>query len=62
VQALGSGSDSAWASHLQIQAEAARSRLGHEFGKVIQAERRRQLLGDDSGSEDFADQMKALLD
>lgn len=59
---VGSGADSAWAAHLQIQAEAARSRLGHELGKVAQAERQRRLLGDESGSEEFAAQMEALLD
>ena len=59
---VGSGPDSAWASHLQIQAEAARTRLGQKLGETLQAERRRALLGDDSGSEDTFKQMKDLLD
>lgn len=59
---VGSGSDSAWAAHLQIQAEASRSRLGQELSELLQAERRRALLGDDSESEDTFKRMKELLD
>ena len=59
---VGSGAESAWASHLQIQAEGSRTRLGQKLAEAAQAERQRRLLGDDSGSEDFAMQMKAVLD
>ena len=59
---VGSGADSAWASNLQIQAENARTRLIQQAGQITQTERRSVLLGDESNSEAWAEQIKALID
>jgi len=60
--AVGSGSDSAWAANLQIQAETSRTRLEQKMASLAQAESQRQLLGDESGSEEFSQNMKSLLE
>ncbi len=59
---VGSGSDAAWAANLQIQAETARTRLTQKAGEITQAERIRQLLGDESGSDEWAGQIKSIMD
>jgi hypothetical protein len=59
---VGSGSDSAWAANLQIQAETARTRLTHKAGEITQRERQMQLLGDESGAEEWATQIKSIMD
>jgi hypothetical protein len=47
---VGSSSDSAWASHLMIEASDASTRLLQKFGEVTQAERREVLLGHKEGA------------
>lgn len=59
---VGSGPESVWAGHLQIQAEAARSRLTQKLSEVLQAERIRQLLGEESDSQDASGRVKTLLE
>ena len=61
---VGSGSDSAWAANLQIQANDASTRLSQKMGEVVQNERRKQFgLEDDSAdSTEWADKLKSLLD
>jgi hypothetical protein len=59
---VGSGSDSAWAANLMIQASNASTRIWQKFGEHTQAERQRQLLGDKSGSSEWVEQVKSTLD
>jgi hypothetical protein len=59
---VGSGSDAAWAVNLQIQAETARTRLNQKAGEITQRERIKQLLGDESGAEEWAKQIESLMD
>lgn len=58
---VGTASDAAWAANLLIQSEAAATRLTQKAGELIQAERIRQLLGDESMSEDFSAQLVLLM-
>jgi hypothetical protein len=61
---MGSGGDAAWAKNLSIQADGARERLAQEFGKVTQAERQRQLLGetDDDTPSNWGGQLQSNLE
>ena len=61
---MGSGGDAAWAKNLSIQADGARERLAQEFGKVTQAERQRQLLGetDDDTPTNLGSQLQSNLE
>lgn len=59
---VGSGSDAAWAANLQIQAETSRTRLSQKAGEITQRERQRRLLGDESGAEEWAEQIKSIMD
>lgn len=59
---VGSASDSAWAANLQVQAETARTRLTQKVGEITQAARTRMLLGDESGSDDWAKQIQSIMD
>ena len=60
---VGSGSDSAWAANLQIQASDASTRLLQKLGEVSQSERQKRLLeGEPKDSTEYADKMKSVLD
>ena len=59
---VGSASDSAWAANLQIQAETARTRLTQKIAGLLQAERMRVLLGDESESDETTRQLKSLME
>jgi hypothetical protein len=59
---VGSGSDSAWAANLMIQASNASTRIWQKFGEHTQAERQRQLLSDKSASSEWVEQVKSTLD
>ena len=59
---VGSGSDSAWAANLQIQAETARTRITQKVAALIQAERREQLSGNEKGIDGFWEQLKSLME
>jgi hypothetical protein len=48
---VGSGSDSAWAANLQIQANGSRERLEQKLGTLTQIEHQNELLGSGSGNE-----------
>jgi len=56
---VGSGSDSAWASTLKLQADSANARLAQELGKLIQPERRGE---DSSSANELGEKEKSLLD
>ena len=56
---VGSGADSAWAGHLQIQADAARARLSQKAGAILQDARRHALLG---GEEEAAEGVTKALE
>ena len=43
---VGSGTDSAWASNLQIQANGSRDRLAQKIGAIVQVERQGRLTGE----------------
>ena len=47
---VGFGADIDWAKNLSHQANGVRERLANELGKVTQAERQRQLLGESDES------------
>ena len=56
---VGSGSDSAWASTLQLQADSAYTRLAQELGKLVQPERR----GEDSlSANELGEKAESLLE
>ncbi len=59
---VGSGSDVAWAAHLQIQASNASTRLWQKFGEFSQHERQGQFLGTVEDSTALAEQLKSTLD
>ncbi|MEO6589492.1 MAG: hypothetical protein ABIP06_09325 [Pyrinomonadaceae bacterium] len=59
---VGSGADAAWAANLQIQAETARTRLTQKIGALAQAERNKQISGDENGIEGFLEQVKSLME
>lgn len=59
---VGDGRDSAWAANLQIQAAGISTRLWQKFGELSQQERQRELLGDDSNSENFMAVVLSTLD
>jgi hypothetical protein len=48
---VGSGSDSAWAANLQIQANGSRERLEQKLGTLTQIEHQNELLGSASGND-----------
>src|ERR1035437_4088071 len=43
---VGSGTDSAWASNLQIQANGSQDRLAQKIGAIVQVERQGRLTGE----------------
>ncbi|MEO8436640.1 MAG: hypothetical protein ABI596_17210 [Pyrinomonadaceae bacterium] len=59
---VGSGSDSAWAANSTIQASKGSTRIWQKLGEHTQAERQRQLLGDESGSSERVEKGKSTLD
>ena len=59
---VGSASDAAWAANLQIQAETARTRLTQKTSEILQAERHRALLGDESGSEESVKSLLSVME
>ena len=61
---VGSGSDSAWAANLMIQASGASTRIVQKLGEFTQAEHREQVLGlaGDENIAEFADKFKSALD
>jgi hypothetical protein len=58
---VGSGGDKEWAANLQNQANDSRVRIQNEVGKLLQDERRSQLLGGE-GSDELWNTMKSYLD
>lgn len=48
---VGSGGDKEWAANLQNQANNSRVRIQNEVGKLLQTERRAQLLGTEGNDE-----------
>ena len=48
---VGSGSDTAWAANLQVQANATRVQLDQKLGEYTQGERQDQLLGSEGNPE-----------
>jgi hypothetical protein len=48
---VGSGSNSAWAANLQVQAIATRVWLDQQLGESTQVERRAELLGSEGNPE-----------
>lgn len=61
---VGFAADVDWAKNLSIQANGARERLAHEFGKITQAERQRQLLGesDEASRAEWGDAFQKNLE
>ena len=61
---VGSGSDSAWAANLMIQASGASTRIWQKLGELFQAERRAQLLGEVEGTDnaEFVKNVTSALD
>ncbi len=59
---VGSGSDSAWAANLEIQAATASSRLSQKMAALLQAERMEQILGNEKGIDGFQERVRSLLD
>ena len=61
---VGSGSDSAWAANLMIQASGASTRIWQKLGEFFQAERRAQLLGEVEGTDnaEFVKNVTSALD
>lgn len=59
---VGSGPDSSWASHLQIQADAARVRLTQRAGQVLQEARRHILLGGDDEADAGVKEVREIMD
>jgi hypothetical protein len=58
---VGNGGDKEWAANLQHQANDSRLRIQNEVGKLLQDERRSQLLGG-QGSDELWNTMKSYLD
>ncbi len=58
---VGTASDAAWAATLMIQSEAAATRLMNKAGELLQAERMRELLGDESMAEETSRQLESLM-
>lgn len=60
---VGSGSDSAWAANLQIQAENVRTRLAQKAGAITQAERIKVILGyEEPDAAEWVEQIKSIMD
>jgi hypothetical protein len=61
---IGSGSDSAWAATLQLQADSAYTRLAQKLGEVLQPERLKMILGDKSSlaANEQGETVKSILD
>jgi hypothetical protein len=61
---VGSGSDSAWAATLQLQADSANARISQELGKLFQPERLKMILGgeDSLSDNELGEKMESLID
>src|SRR5215207_5556861 len=59
---VGSGTDVAWAANLSLQASTAFTQLQHRAGVITGQERMRQLLGDESGAEAWAAEIKSIFE
>ena len=59
---VASASDAAWAGNLQVQAAGSRTRLMQKAGELTRAERMRNLLGDESGSEEWGTKIKSMFE
>ena len=59
---VGSGTDVAWAANLSLQASTTFTQLQHRAGVITGEERRRQLLGDESGAEGWRKEIQSLFE